>query len=88
MVSGAMLGAIAGFFTALIAVGIPLAGFLLRLDRHVRTALRLLTGHEEIEGDGVLPRLKDVEEQSARNRRLLRESEAVPSPGEVEEGYR
>lgn len=60
--NGATLGALVGFFSAMVVLGIPLMGFLYRVDKRARRAVRLLTGHEEVENDGVLPRLRDVEE--------------------------
>jgi hypothetical protein len=60
-VNGATLGALAGFFGALVPIGIGVVAFGLRLDRRTRKAVRLLTGHEEVEDDGVLPRLREVE---------------------------
>ena len=57
----ATLGAIAGFFGALVVLGIPLAGFLLRLDRRVGKALVLLLGQDDVDGDGLLARLRGVE---------------------------
>jgi hypothetical protein len=62
MVSGATLGAIAGFLGALVTLGIPLGGFLLRVDRRTRRVLTLVAGPEETDEEGVLPRLQSVEE--------------------------
>jgi len=59
------LGALVGFFGALVALGVPLLGFLLRLDRQTRRLAGLLTGHEEMEDVGVLPRLREVEARLA-----------------------
>lgn len=59
--NSAVLGALGGFFGALITLGVPLAAFLYRIDRRARKAVRLLTGSEEVEQDGVLPRLRRVE---------------------------
>lgn len=61
--NGATLGALAGFFGALVPIGIGVVAFGLRLDRRTRKAVRLLTGHEEVEDDGVLPRLREVEDE-------------------------
>ena len=60
-----VLGALVGFFGALVALGVPLLGFLLRLDRQTRRLAGLLTGHEEMEDDGVLPRLREFEARLA-----------------------
>jgi hypothetical protein len=57
----AVLGALSGFFGALVTLGIPIGAFALRLDRQTRRVERLLTGHEDVEDDGVLPRLREVE---------------------------
>lgn len=78
MVSGTVLGALAGFFGALIALGVPMAAFLYRVDQHARTAVRLLTGEDEMEDDGVIPRLSHVEDQARRHERALRREDALP----------
>ncbi len=57
----AVLGALAGFFAALVALGIPLLGFLLRLHTDVRKVLALVEGREAVDGDGILDRLREVE---------------------------
>ncbi len=56
----ATVGAVAAF-------AVPLLGFLYRVDRRAGKAVRLLTGEEEVEGDGVIPRLREVEEQADAN---------------------
>lgn len=73
----AILGALAGFFGALVTLGIPLCGFLLRLDRRVGKALALLVGKEDVDGDGVLARLRAVEQAVARIEAALAEVEQV-----------
>lgn len=73
----ALLGALGGFFTALVALGIPLLGFLLRLDRRVGKALSLLIGRDDVEGDGLLARLRNVEERLARVEMSVAESPSV-----------
>jgi len=78
MVSGTMLGALAGFFGALVTLGIPMAAFLYRVDRHAQMAVRLLTGMDEVDGDGVIPRLSEVERQARKHERALRREEALP----------
>lgn len=80
MVSGTVLGALAGFLTALITLGLPLAGWLYRLDRHTTRSLRLLTGSDEVEGDGVIPRLRRIERKAAQHRAALRKTEGVEIP--------
>jgi hypothetical protein len=78
MISGATLGALTGFLGAIVTMGVPLAAFLYRVDRHAMKAVRLLTGEEEIEDDGVLPRLDDVEDQTTRHERVLQEEDMLP----------
>jgi len=60
------LGALGGFFGALVMLGIPLLGFLLRLHTNVQQVLALVEGRDAVEGDGVLDRLRSVEERLAR----------------------
>jgi hypothetical protein len=72
MVSAGLLGALAGFLGALVALGIPVGKVLLETRRDAREAVRLLTGEEEVEGDGVLPRLRDVEVRGVEHRLALR----------------
>ena len=60
------LGALAGFASALVVLGVPLLGFLLRVDRDVRTVLALVEGRDAVEGDGVLDRLREVETRLGR----------------------
>jgi len=62
VVSGAVLSALAGFAGALVVLGIPMVAWGYRVDRNARKAVRLLTGEDEMEGDGVLPRLAEVED--------------------------
>jgi hypothetical protein len=81
MVSPGTFGAIAGFVGALVTLGIPVGKVILDTRRDAREAVRLLTGEEEIEGDGVLPRLRDVEVRSVENRLALQHSDLdVPDP--------
>lgn len=75
--NGAVLGALAGFFGALVALGVPLVAFLYRVDKRAGKAVRLLTGDDEIEGDGVIPRLRDVEETTETVEMALEESEHI-----------
>ena len=77
MVSGAVLGAIAGFFGALVTLGIPLAVFLRRMDSRVRRLLRLVTGDEEVEGDGILARLRRVERMVTEHRRTIKRHDSI-----------
>jgi len=72
-----VLGALAGFFGALVTLGVPLAAFGLRVDRRTRKAVRLLTGHEEVEDDGVLPRLREVENDVTDIEATLEEADAI-----------
>lgn len=73
MVSPGVLGAIAGFATALVTLGAPMVAYLYRIDRRAGKAVRLLTGAEEIEDDGVLSRLRSVEERTEQLDNKLRE---------------
>lgn len=77
-VDGATLGALAGFLSALVTLGIPIVGYLYRVDSHAKKAVRLLTGEEEMEGDGVIPRLSQVETYTDRHERALREEDILP----------
>lgn len=81
MVSAGVLGALAGFAGALVALGIPLLGFLYRVDRRAGKAVRLLTGDDEVEGDGVIPRLRTVEEQTDRHEQVLEEEQLLTDGG-------
>jgi len=78
MVSGTVLGVIVGLLGALATLGVPLAAFLYRLDKRARRSVRLLTGEDEVDGDGVIPRLSDVEDQARRHERALRHEDALP----------
>ena len=73
--NGATLGAVAGFVGAVVTVGIPLVTYLYRVDGHAKKAVRILTGEEEVEQDGVLPRLRRVEKRSIEHRLALRETD-------------
>lgn len=75
MPSSAVIGGLVGFIGALLTIGVPLVGFIYRTNNHATRAVRLLTGAEEIEGDGVIPRLRDVEERSTVNRVALADSD-------------
>jgi hypothetical protein len=75
MVEPGLLGALAGFLGALVTLGLPVGKVLLETRRDAREAVRLLTGEEEVEGDGVLPRLRDVEVRSVEHRLALRHSD-------------
>lgn len=74
MLSASALGVVVGFIGAILTLGIPLGKVLADTRRDARQAVRLLTGEEEIEGDGVLPRLRDVELRSVEHRLALRDS--------------
>jgi len=80
MVSGTVLGALAGFLSALVVLGLPLVSWLYRIDRRTTRSLRLLTGAEGIEGDGVIPRLRRMEQKAAEHRQALRDAEHVTIP--------
>lgn len=69
--NSATLGALSGFFGALVTLGIPLLGFLYQTNKQASKAVRLLTGEEEVDGDGVLPRLAAVEERTERVEQAL-----------------
>jgi hypothetical protein len=72
-----VLGALVGFFGALVALGIPLLGFLLQLYSDVQTVLGIVTGRDEVDGDGVLARLREIEERLARVEVSVAESPSV-----------
>jgi len=72
-----VLGGLVGFFGALVALGIPLLGFLLRLYSDVQTVLGIVTGRDEMDGDGVLARLRETEERLARVEVSVAESPSV-----------
>ena len=75
----AILGALAGFFGSIVALGVPLGKLAWDTRRDARRAVRLLTGEGAIEHDGVIPRIAAVEDA------LDREGIDVPDP-EPEEG--
>lgn len=84
MVDATVLAAFAGFFGALVTLGIPLLGFLLRLDRRVGRALDLLLGKDDVDGDGILARLRHAEASLDSIETSLREAEAIEfQPGGV-----
>jgi hypothetical protein len=73
----ALLGGLAGFFGALVALGVPLLGFLLRLHSNVQQVLGLVEVRDAVEGDGVLARLRDVEERVGRIETGLAEASGI-----------
>jgi hypothetical protein len=75
----AILGAIAGFVGALVTLGIPLGKFAYDTRREARKAVRLLTGEEETEDDGVLPRLRSLEGMAQEHRQAF-EQEGIEIP--------
>lgn len=78
MVSGATLGALAGFLAALVMIGIPLGKYLYDTRALAAKAVRLITGEEETDNDGVLPRLSSVEQRSRRIERALYDEDMLP----------
>jgi hypothetical protein len=80
MVQPGVLGPLAGFFGAMVTLGIPLVAFLYRMDQRSKEALRLLTGEDEVEHDGVIPRLRAVEQRSVENRMALRRHDPIDVP--------
>jgi len=80
MVSGTVLGAIAGYLGAVVTVGLPLATWFYRIDKRQTRMFRLLTGSEELEGDGVIPRLRRIERKAAEHRQALRDASDVEIP--------
>lgn len=84
MVDAGLLGALAGFLGALVTLGIPLGKVLVDTRSTAQRAVRLLTGEEDVEGDGVLPRLRDVEVRTVENRAALEDASIdVPQADEV-----
>ena len=73
------VGALLGFIGSLIVLGPTLGKFALGTRKDARKAVRLLTGEDETEGDGVLPRLRALE--SALDREGIR---VPPHPGASE----
>jgi hypothetical protein len=71
-------GIVVGFLGSLVVLGPTLGKFAADTRKEARKAVRLLTGEDETEGDGVLPRLRSVE--SALDREGIR----VPPPGASE----
>lgn len=67
----AILGAVAGFFGAMITLGIPLSKFAIETRNEAHKAVRLLTGEDETEGDGVIPRLRQLEHETKQHREVL-----------------
>lgn len=86
MVSGTVLGALAGFLSALVVLGLPLVSWLYRIDRRTTRSLRLLTGADEVEGDGVIPRLRRIERKAAEHRQALRDASDVTIPDAEPDG--
>jgi hypothetical protein len=74
----AILGALAGFISAVVALGVPLGKMAWDTRRDARRAVMHLTG-EAYGHDGVIPRISAVEDA------LDREGIDVPDP-EPEEG--
>ena len=60
------LGALAGFFGAMVTIGVPLLGFLLKLYGDLQDVLAVVEGRDAVEGDGMLARLREVEDRLAR----------------------
>jgi len=83
-----LLSVVAGFLGALIPLGLTVGRWTWRSAKRGGKAVRLLRGEEEFEGDGVIPRLRDVEEQAKRHETALaREGALRPDGGpEVEDG--
>ncbi|MEZ3115401.1 hypothetical protein RYH80_05650 [Halobaculum sp. MBLA0147] len=80
-----VLGAIAGFLGALVTIAIPVAKALLDTRRDAHKAVRLLTGEEEVEGDGVIPRLRRVERRTEEHRTALADSRLdIPQHSETD----
>ena len=70
----AILGALAGFISAVVTLGVPLGKLAWDTRRDARRAVRLLTGEGAIEHDGVIPRIGAIETA------LDREEIDVPDP--------
>jgi hypothetical protein len=75
----AILGALAGFFGAMVSLGIPLGKMAWDTRRDARRAVMHITGEGAYGHDGVMPRIAAVEDA------LDREEIDVPDP-EPEEG--
>jgi hypothetical protein len=67
----AILGAAAGFASAAVALGIPIVKFAWDTRSEASKAVRLLTGEDETEGDGVIPRLRQLEEETEQQRQAM-----------------
>lgn len=62
---------VAGFLGALIPLGLTVGRWAYRAAQRGGKSVRLLTGEDEFEGDGVIPRLRRVEQRSSRHERAL-----------------
>lgn len=71
MDSGTLLTALLGFLGALVTIAPTVGLWAYRASKRGGKACRLLTGEEEFEGDGVIPRLRRVEETTDRHERAL-----------------
>lgn len=85
MVAPGVLGAIAGFLGALLVVGVPVGKVLMDTRRDAQRAVRLLTGEEAIEADGVLPRLRYIELVAVEHRLALKQSDVEVPDLDAEE---
>lgn len=68
---GALIGALAGAFGTAVTLGIPMWRFMSDVRDEARAAHRLLSGAEETEAAGVLPRLRALEEVAEEHEREL-----------------
>jgi len=71
-----VLGAIGGFLSALIALVLPMLRYLQRIDNRAAKAVRLLTGAEEIEDDGLIARVRRIEEETNELEEKIQELKA------------
>jgi len=69
--TGTLLTALVGFLSALVPIALTIGRWAYRASKRGGKAVRLLTGEEEFEGDGVIPRLRNVEERSDRHEAAL-----------------
>lgn len=77
-ISASVLSAVAGFVAALVTMGVPLVGFVYRIDRRTLKLHRLVEGTDAVEDDGIIPRLATVEDRTDRHERALRSEGALP----------
>jgi hypothetical protein len=81
MISPGVIGAIAGFLAALATIGVPLLKILYETRRKSERCVRLLEGDDEIDGDGLIPRVRSVERAVRENAKTVGNEELADEVG-------